>query len=318
MYYPYLRGRQNELLALFELLNNNLISDMIMPIIEPTKVSSTLIKTLELFVEKKHKIMFICNPEVGTCDLEQTSSEPTYVKMLELLKNDYILKTFIVNSNVTKRMRNIKIKNIIKNVSINLVCKEKVDDEIIQMICDEYDVGNLIMPDESSYKRMFKMAKDNARIMLADKFNKKDRNADYLKNVDEFFSDDHVYYKEYGFDGFSDYSIIGEEYYESGFSPYAIAIHVIYSKSDDCLRVYHFVSDSNDDIQNPAKKFYECLVKMFNENSVVQSDKYTFAMEVFKKHYNEKSYPGLGVIKKLSIMHHLELINRYLKKVCKL
>ena len=312
MYYPYLRGRQNELLALYELLNNNLISDMIIPIIEPIKVSSTLIKTLELFVKKKQKIMFICNPEVGTYDIEQSPSEPSYVKLIELLKNDYILKTFIINSNSVNSVRKFNDKSIIKNECINLVSKEKVNDEIIQKIYSKYDVDNLIIPDESSFKRIFNSKKCNIRIMLADRFNKKDRNADYLKNVDEFFSDDHIFYKEYGFDGFSDYSIIGEEYYESGFSPYAIAIHIVYFNTDNSLRIFHFVSDSNEDIQNPAKKFYECLKKMFNSNSVVQRNNFTSAMKVFEKHYKNKSYPGLGVIKKLSIIHHIELVNRYL------
>lgn len=38
MYLPYLRGRQNELLALKELVNNDLIGDKIIPIIEPIKL----------------------------------------------------------------------------------------------------------------------------------------------------------------------------------------------------------------------------------------------------------------------------------------
>ena len=37
MYFPYLRGRQFELIALRELLENDLIGDKIIPIIEPIK-----------------------------------------------------------------------------------------------------------------------------------------------------------------------------------------------------------------------------------------------------------------------------------------
>lgn len=44
MYFPYLRGRQFELIALRELLENGVLSDRIIPIIEPVKLSSTLIK----------------------------------------------------------------------------------------------------------------------------------------------------------------------------------------------------------------------------------------------------------------------------------
>ena len=50
MYFPYLRGRQFELLALRELLEKGRIGKKIIPIIEPVKPSSTLLKTLECFV----------------------------------------------------------------------------------------------------------------------------------------------------------------------------------------------------------------------------------------------------------------------------
>ncbi len=43
-------------------------------------------------------------------------------------------------------------------------------------------------------------------------FNKLSRNVDYLDNDDEFYSDDHLYYKEDGYVAFSDYSVIGGEY----------------------------------------------------------------------------------------------------------
>lgn len=39
MYFPYLRGRQYELIALRELINNDKLSEHVTPIIEPVKVS---------------------------------------------------------------------------------------------------------------------------------------------------------------------------------------------------------------------------------------------------------------------------------------
>lgn len=47
MYLPYLRGRQNELLCLRELVDNNLLSSHIVPIIEPVRYSSTLFSTIK-------------------------------------------------------------------------------------------------------------------------------------------------------------------------------------------------------------------------------------------------------------------------------
>lgn len=47
MYFPILRGRQFELLALRECVNQGLLSNKIIPIVEPVKVSSTYTKTVD-------------------------------------------------------------------------------------------------------------------------------------------------------------------------------------------------------------------------------------------------------------------------------
>ena len=43
----------------------------------------------------------------------------------------------------------------------------------------------------------------------------------------------------------------------------------------------------------------------------------TEGIRMFEKTYNERRYPGLGVAKKYSIMHHLELMSDYLDGVTK-
>lgn len=47
MYFPYLRGRQYELLALRELATNHLLGDYVTPIVEPVKLSPTLVNTIQ-------------------------------------------------------------------------------------------------------------------------------------------------------------------------------------------------------------------------------------------------------------------------------
>lgn len=55
MYFPYLRGRQFELIALRELVEQGLIGENIIPVIEPIKPTSTLRSTLAKFVEIEKK-----------------------------------------------------------------------------------------------------------------------------------------------------------------------------------------------------------------------------------------------------------------------
>lgn len=153
-------------------------------------------------------------------------------------------------------------------------------------------------------------------VLFEDRFRKRSRNADYPK--DEFFSRDHLDFSEIAFAGsnfvgFGDYSIIGKEYNESGFAPYAVAIHIVYFENDNSLRIRHFVSDSNDDITDVAGKFYEAVSKLYEwyitEN---QKRQLTMGLNTLLEHYKNKTYPGLPTLKKLSVMHHLELVGRYL------
>lgn len=87
----------------------------------------------------------------------------------------------------------------------------------------------------------------------------------------------------------------------------------MYFDDEKNLRIRHFVSDNNSDIQNPAGKFYEAVKKLatwVEENNIT----HTQSIKVFLNHFNNQTYPGLGSVKKLSLMHHLELIGTYLDK----
>lgn len=70
MYFPYLRGRQNELLCLRDLLDAEKLSSKVIPIIEPVKFSSTFFSTLKKFIEMNHEVIVIRNPKVGSFSKE--------------------------------------------------------------------------------------------------------------------------------------------------------------------------------------------------------------------------------------------------------
>jgi len=165
-----------------------------------------------------------------------------------------------------------------------------------------------LSPDERQIRRHI----TSGKVLFEDKFNRRERNADYLDNKDEFFSDDHLFYRDEGFEGFGDYSIIGKNYNEGGFAPRAVAIHIVYFDSENALRVYHFVSDSNIDTSDVARKFHEAVIKLQAWYNAGQSRQLTSALQVLLDHATNGTYPGLPTIKKLSIMHHLELVGRHL------
>lgn len=80
MYFPYLRGRQFELLALRELAEGLRISKNITPIIEPVKLSPTIVKTLECFIANNREIAIIHNPQVGNFSNDVNKLKDNIVK----------------------------------------------------------------------------------------------------------------------------------------------------------------------------------------------------------------------------------------------
>ena len=312
MYFPYLRGRQYELLALRELATNNLLGDFVVPVIEPVKLSPTLIKTIAEYARMKHSVAVIRNPVVGSFmkdlkDAEEDSKEGANKKEFHQLYDDgVIIKSIIMQKNATSLLEHWSKSGVQKKDLLVI----NISRDFLDFYEKQFDGANpcyVLIPDESAFRRKVK----RNRVILDDKFEKQSRNADYQDAEDEFFSDDHLYFAEDGLKGFSDYSVTGSDYQEAGFAPFAVAIHIVYFAADKSLRIKHFVSESNADISNPAKKFYEAVTKL---NTWYQTNPFppTLGLQTLIEHYNNQTYPGLGTVKKLSVMHHLELMGKYL------
>lgn len=305
MYFPYLRGKQFELLAIRELVENNLISNKIVPIVEPVKFAITLQKTIEISKKNKKKFSVIFNPEVGDIILER---DKIMSDLVDYVKNDDILMAYITNKNMATDLSTIIAKNKISYDHIILIhIKGDFAEEYLETVKTNTPLYNLI-PDQRSYSRKIK---DN-KILFIDHFNAKKKNSDYSYDMDEFFSDDHLYYADEGYLGFSDYCTIGSKYSDGGFRPYAVAVHITYFDKDNILRIKHFVSKSNEDTADTPRKYYEALEQLIEWKKDAGLN--TYALREFQKHFDDQTYPGLGTLKKLSIMHHIELVDQFLNK----
>lgn len=307
MYFPYLRGRTFELIALRELADKGLIGNNVCPIIEPAGFSTSLLKTIEAYIKKNKNISVILNPQIGSFSKEivRNSANKDVNDLIENLKSDYVIKSHLINLK-SETQFNYWPPEFQQIENMMLINTDRDCLDIYANLVKNKTPKYVLIPDETSFKRRVLSNK----VLLDDKFNKQDRNADYQKKEDEIFSEDHIYYKEEGFIGFGDYSIIGSSYFEKGFAPYAIAIHIVYLANDNILRIRHFVSDSNDDISNPAKKFYEAVSKLNSWLKETKSQK-TLGINQLLHHYENGTYPGLGSIKKYSIMNHIELMGKF-------
>ena len=314
MYYPYLRGKQFELLALREFSREFENNHTIVPIIEPVKKQVNGLNAAALsMIENGMKFAVILNPSDG--DYRHTGIDNDILMSLTALTDDRDnwIPAYIYKHNGKTLLDHAKQNNL-SNLMIIFPSGADVNDEELMEFLSKDEVafvvsGNL-SNNRSARGRLLRLGK--ALISLEDRFNERPRNADYANEVDEIFSEDFAYYKNDGLAGFADYTPMAKDFIEGGMLPYAIAIHLTYQKSDDQIFVHHFVSDNNFDQSNIRGKFHEAAVKIapfFNNNGLYHT---SAVDELIRRADSDDGYPGLGYIKKLSVKNHLELITHIL------
>lgn len=313
MYYPYLRGKQFELLALRE--SAQLIANAgFVPIIEPVKESFRgLQRALTSLSEAGARAVVIINPGcgdlVGQVDeienfLLLNSSEFVGVEAGILISKDSdlnFLRSFLE--------RGLPIPYTLIHSRIAAASS------VLALIGDRPPARNVFISERSTmlYQTQFKDVGD--RVLVKDGFEQK-RNADYA-GIDPF-SDLHITYNTaLSMDGFGDFLTIGDQYSNGGGPAYAVAIHLTFIDNDsDCMMfVAHFVSDTNDTPAKPANKFSEALDKLVEYlNSDQNKIPETSAVRELKRLSLQGHFPGLGYIKKLSIKHHFEVVADFMER----
>lgn len=290
MYYPYIRGKQFDLLAINSLIKEQRWSKKIRPIIEPVRDSATLKKTIELFDKNTMICYLITNPQVGsaklfeekrfTWSLELESS----VKKAEIVTKDnpFQGELYVFNAQSPRKKELLAIN----------------------------DQNLAVIPDQGRFRIL---AVPN-KILLREAFQPQKQVADYAEKADDFYSDEHLYLSE-EITGFSDYTIEGSRYFDKGGPSKAITIHITYFDAYLNLRVKHFVSDSNETAKNQGEKFFEALQKLSEWYSRNQDQLLlTLGLHELLQYQETRKFPGLGTIKKWSLAHHLELIGAFLER----
>jgi hypothetical protein len=113
MYYPLLRARQFELIALRELVIENAIQGVVTPIIEPVKKTHTNLDiAYDIFLQGEQSVYLILNPGIGEMagdgtyylDYLLSKESGTYLPAFRYRSNgDYIRQT-IENNNLENCM----------------------------------------------------------------------------------------------------------------------------------------------------------------------------------------------------------------------
>ncbi len=316
MYFPFLRGKQFELIALREFAGQISDPNSVKPIIEPVrKKTSTYSKTLDVLQQKNINFTIIINPSVGD---NINNIEYVCTELLPNLSYNNFQLGVLLNSNTDlNNITRYLIDNNFSDIPLIIILDSSYDGNIDELLefTNKHTIKYITLNSQTGRRRFIRIlkGKSDGFISISDPYNKLSRNKDYASETDEFFSEEHLYFNDEGFIGYSDYLTIGDQYSDKGYSPYAVAIHLTYKADENSFRVHHFVSNSNDDTSDIAGKFSEALDKLipFIDKKGIDTN----ASNTFRKLHNDEKYPGLGTVKKLSILNHLELVNEYFSEL---
>lgn len=311
MYFPYLRGKTFELGALKEVAPN-LNPKNIAPIIEPVQKSNNPLKTA-IIALNAHGVIphIILNPEVGELtsvpfedmfeDISDAKTKPVFVPCIRINK---------ANAKVALTFVNQLHKD---NIRFSLYIQEMIDFDISGWV--NLSCANIIK-NLDSYSSDFANSLKNT-VLVSAPFPKKNRNADYDEDP-KHFSDAHLTYTKPVVTnqiGFGDFLIITDKWDPSKGGPaYVVALHLTYiSNQDSIMYIKHCKSTSDSKTQlNTAKKFQEALAALVafanGESSV---DKTTLGYKGLESLIG-KPLPHLGVPKKLSMMHQMETLSKFI------
>lgn len=306
MYFPYLRCKQFELLALRELASKMGDSEKISPVLEPVKKSTTsLDRAIGSLISNDINFTLIINPIYG----DFSGNNVPLIQWIKAKLEDYsnFQIGILVNQFLNLEIIDQSLIEIGYSRPISLIHIHRINDigSMADWVTDK-EVRYNLYSENIPARRYRGIITPLSKVIFEDKFIPQVKNSDYLKVPDEFFSDEHLFFEEDGYVGFGDYLTIGNDYIETGGLPFAVAIHLTYIKENSQIWIRHFVSDSNSDRSDVAGKFGEALEKLIS--FVDEKRIHTEAVEEFRKYYEEGHYPGLGSLKKLSIKNHLELL----------
>ncbi|MFL7962818.1 sce7725 family protein [Pseudomonas kielensis] len=305
MYYPILKSKQYELAALKELVGHIPV-DKVCPILEPVNLSlAPLANTVFELATAGITSWVVVNPSQGEfatgsganitgslithiakkgigsfipCVKVRDAADVSAVALLKSLTEPFVA---YIEGPITP-----SLKSDLMRASVVALNPEKTDHSIW-----------------GSLPRV---------VLFHDGFDKKTRNLDY--GVESYYSNYHTQYRLHpNAIGFGDYTILGERFSEGGGPAFVVTLHFSYLDPSRLNQMYvrHFSSYSDNGSQSdPGGKFREALDLLVsyvfaNPTKFIN----TAGWQDFVALHGTRHYPGLGVVKKISIKHHIQTLS---------
>jgi hypothetical protein len=305
LYYPYLRGKRFEALALRTEASALAQAANVIPIIEPVKNEW---RNLERALDGGLILAVITNPRVGDYSppragarREQAAMPPT---SLGVYGHANAIPTMLIDDATTApAVRRFGRAHIGRRGFVVVGAPTANPDPLQEALgLNPHFVGirRRVVPVFAAHA---------VSVAIVDNFGRQDNNS--LYPPDEFFTDRHVTIRtDADYAHFGDYSIQGDHYRDGGGRANNVALHHVYAvgPNPSDLRIRHYVSAAHRDV---AVMWHDSLSQLVNDlpaltrRSALNS---TSVLAEYRALHRSRAFPGLGKMKELAMRHHLLLM----------
>lgn len=302
MYFPILRGKGSEFLALEE-EKELILGKGIVPIIELVKETKNFKHVIDI------PIIIIANPIVGEFTKDASWIDSYIIENIDKHKSitvGYQITNMTTKEDIGKFI--VKWRNYDKCFihhykfnDIDWLLREYKDENIINIINIDKTDKNYLNYINLHFEKV---------VILSDGFDKKNRNADYPEW--SYFTNYCLEYKDDDLYGYSDYLTIGSKYIEGGGPAKVVAIHYTYKNDEGDIITKHFTSEDSSKDKEFKEKYMEALTKLANFIYLNEEDN-TDASNRFYSLYEDNHVTNLAKLKQYSMQRHIESIILYSK-----
>ena len=313
MYFPYLRGKTFEILAVRELGSS--LDDRIIPVFEPTTdPSESYARTRNAFrrlAEESKRFSVIVNSDSGEPP-PPTSELVDIVHEIEADLPNILMPAFEIRpgqpvSQIASFSREFASQRCIivhRNHTLSDSAVENALDSLSHPAVHIFLEGSIPV-------NVIDGISAAGKVLLRDGFKRRVPNASYPPRSN--FGDLLFTYESRGYDGLSDFSIIGDYYSAGGGPAKHVAIHLTEDEGNTIV-ANHFVSTTPPQKGDDAAKYFSALKRLVSYvGEPLNANFDTRGMQCYYDSYVNAHYPGLGKLKQWSLMHHMEIFGRRLK-----
>lgn len=304
MYFPYLYGKQYELLALRDFASTYPFDSTVNPIIEPVRHNPRdLLSALDVLIKGGFSPLVVVNPTKSNF---KAGDKGWYAKLmgsnlaganwlpLILIDSSHSLQDALSFVNYFSN-RNVAVAYNTSNLSLN----------DLQAINNQASVVfQVILPNSLNVQQRSLISSSKA-IDILDCFRSQSRNADY--GGPEFFSNQIRGFRHNSF-GYGDFTVLANEVRDEGGPASAVAIHATYKELNSTdVHVEHFVSTvTQQHLSDMTNKFLDAAAQLVTAANTRPAEfGNNIALDSYRYQVANNHFPNLAGSKRQQVLHHI-------------